>query len=173
MTRHRVHSVGNVAPKTQSERGILEELRELERSDVPSLKAKWKILLKRDPPRFAKRGFLTQVLAWEIQARAYGGLKPSSHRQLLALGKRGKDEQTTKTAKAPSPLRPGVKLVRSWRGQLHEVLVTEDGYLWRNQSYDSLSRIAREITGTRWSGPLFFGVRKPKMSSRVHAALDA
>jgi hypothetical protein len=159
MTRHRVHRTGDVAPETEIGRRILEEIKELEGADVPMLKAKWKALLKRDAPRFAKRGFLTQVLAWEIQARAFGGLKPSVHRQLLALGGL-KGSSARKIIEPVVKLRPGVKLVRSWRGATHEVVVTEQGYLWHGQSFNSLSTIAREITGTRWSGPLFFGLRK-------------
>jgi hypothetical protein len=54
-----------------------------------------------------------------------------------------------------------MRLLRMWRGEMHEVIATGNGYLYRGQIYSSLSKIAREITGTRWSGPLFFGVRKP------------
>jgi hypothetical protein len=165
MGRHRTHRAGTVAPRTEVECRILEEIRELERADVPTLKARWKALLKREPPRFAKRGFLTQVLAWEIQARAFGGLKPSVHRQLLALGAPN-GSTARRTIEPRMRLRPGVKLVRSWRGVTHEVMVTEQGYFWRGQSFDSLSTIAREITGTRWSGPLFFGIRKRASASQ-------
>jgi len=169
MGQHRVHRVGNAVPRTEFEVRILEEVKELERADVPTLKAKWKALLKREPPRFAKRGFLTQVLAWEIQARAFGGLKPSVHRQLLALD--ASNGNTARTTIEPRMrLRPGVKLVRSWRGVAHEVMVTEKGYLWQSQSFDSLSTIAREITGTRWSGPLFFGLKKRAPSAGLKAS---
>ena len=57
-------------------------------------------------------------------------------------------------------LRPGARLIREWRGETHEVLVTEDGFLWRGENWRSLSVIAREMTGTRWSGPRFFGLDK-------------
>jgi hypothetical protein len=153
-------------PETEIGRRILDEIKELERADVPTLKAKWKALLKRDPPRFAKRSFLTQVLAWEIQARAYGGLKRSVHRQLLALGHHN-GSSPGMMMEPVANLRPGVKLVRSWQGVMHEVMVTEQGYLWRGQPFNSLSKIAREITGTRWSGPLFFGLRKRPSAGRA------
>jgi hypothetical protein len=168
MGRHRVHRAGNAVPRTEIEQRILEEIKELERADVPMLKAKWKALLKQEPPRFAKRGFLTQVLAWEIQARAFGGLQPSVHRQLLALGapNGGPTPKIVRLVK----LRPGVRLVRSWRGVTHEVIVADKGYLWQGQSFDSLSTIAREITGTRWSGPLFFGLKKRANSAGVKAS---
>jgi hypothetical protein len=159
MARHRVHRTGDAVPRTEIERRVLEQIKELERADVPTLKAKWKAVFKREPPRFAKRGFLTQVLAWEIQARAFGGLKSSVHRQLMALSSPN-SSSARQITEPVAKLRPGVKLVRSWRGTMHEVMVTERGYLWRGQSYESLSTIAREITGTRWSGPLFFGIRK-------------
>jgi hypothetical protein len=168
MGQHKVHSAGDAAPRTELERRTLYAIEELEGATVKTLKAKWKTLLKRDPPRFAKRGFLTQVLAWEIQTRAFGGLKPSLHRQLLALGAPARDT-VGKTIEPTAKLRPGIKLVRSWRGVTHEVMVTDKGYLWRGQSFDSLSSIACEITGTRWSGPLFFGLRK-RASSQVAKA---
>jgi hypothetical protein len=169
MARHRVHRTGGAVPRTELERRVLEEINELEAADVLALKAKWKALLKREPPRFAKRGFLTQVLAWEIQTRAFGGLKPSLHRQLLALGAPARDT-VGKTIEPTAKLRPGIKLVRSWRGVTHEVMVTDKGYLWRGQSFDSLSSIACEITGTRWSGPLFFGLKKRAASAAVKAS---
>jgi hypothetical protein len=159
MARHLVHRTGDVVPRTEIERRVLDEIKALESATVPSLKAQWKAALKRDPPRFAKRGFLTQVLAWEVQARAFGGLKSSIHRQLLALGAQN-CSSTSKIIQPVVKLRPGVKLFRSWRGVTHEVMVTDKGFLWRGQPFDSLSTIAREITGTRWSGPLFFGLKK-------------
>jgi hypothetical protein len=109
------------------------------------------------------------VLAWEIQARALGGLKPSVHRQLLALGAPN-GNIARKIIKPAVRLRPGVKLVRSWRGVMHEVMVTDKGYLWQSRSFDCLSTIAREITGTRWSGPLFFGLKKRSLTSGIKSS---
>jgi hypothetical protein len=169
MARHRVHGTGDVVPRTEIERRILGEIKDLEAADVPTLKAKWKSLLKREPPKFAKRWFLTQVLAWEIQARAFGGLKLSVHRKLMAFGAPN-GNTTAKIMNQVIKLRPGVKLVRSWRGVTHEVMVTEDGYLWQGRSFDSLSTIARQITGTRWSGPLFFGLKKRATSAAVKSS---
>ena len=160
MPPHKVHRTGQATADTEIGRRIMNELRALEGADIATLKLKWQALLGGKAPRFAKRSFLTQVLAWELQANAYGGLKPALHRQLLALATEGENGGTGEQIQPIGRLKPGVKLVRSWQGEVHEVTVTEDGLLWRGQTFASLSKIAREITGTRWSGPLFFGLRK-------------
>ena len=61
-------------------------------------------------------------------------------------------------------LKPGARLVRAWGGEIHEILVVEDGFLWRGKTWSSLSAIAREMTGTRWSGPRFFGIATASVS---------
>jgi hypothetical protein len=159
MPRHKVHRIGHATPDREIGRRVLGEIKALEGADIATLKLKWRAVLGREAPRFAKRSLLTQVLAWELQAKAYGGLKPALHRHLLALAE-GENGGTGKMMKLIVRLKPGVKLVRSWHGEVHEVTVTEVGLRWRGQTFASLSRIAREITGTRWSGPLFFGLRK-------------
>ncbi len=68
-------------------------------------------------------------------------------------------------AAPPTALRPGVKLIRSWKGIIHHVTVVDGGYAWQDKTYNSLSMIAREITGTSWSGPVFFGLKKTKSTS--------
>ena len=101
------------------------------------------------PPRLRSADFLRQVLAWRLQAEAYGGLDADT-RKLLAKGAvrpRGAQAQV------------GVRLVREWKGERHEAEVVEEGVLYRGQRYASLSEVARAITGSRWNGPRFFGLR--------------
>src|SRR5438309_967948 len=85
MARQKIHRTGQMTPDAEIGRHLLAEIKALEGADILTLKRKWQTLLGADPPRFAKRSFLTQVLAWELQARVYGGLKPSLHRYLLAI----------------------------------------------------------------------------------------
>ena len=101
------------------------------------------------PPKLRSPGRLRHMLAWRLQVNAYGDLDAET-RRLLAKG----------TPKRNGPeAKPGVRLVREWKGQRHEAEVTDDGVLYRGQRYASLSEVARAITGTRWNGPRFFGLR--------------
>lgn len=91
------------------------------------------------------------MLAWRIQAKAQGGLDRAARRAVLGSG----------PVRAPGPtLSPGVRLTREWKGRLCDVEVIADGFLFEGQRYDSLSEVARQITGSRWNGPRFFGLRK-------------
>jgi hypothetical protein len=89
---------------------------------------------------------------YELQVRQFGGLSPAEKRVLAGLAQ-------AKPGPIPGALKSGTRLYRSWQGVTHEVLVIEGGFSWRGTSYSSLSEVARAITGTRWSGPRFFGVK--------------
>jgi DUF2924 family protein len=110
-------------------------------------------------------------LAYRIQERAQGALRAATRRHFKKLA-----EQFQEGAAPPAfntaPLKPGTRLIREWRGETHEVSVVEDGFTYRGSRYQSLSEIARLITGTRWSGPLFFGLKSPqaKKGEEEHAA---
>ena len=92
-----------------------------------------------------------------MQARQYGGLKSAIVRRLDKIAG-SKSDGRTKCAPWVPALDPGARLVRDWNGVTHTVDVTDDGFEWQSQQYGSLSEIAREITGARWSGPRFFGL---------------
>ncbi len=100
---------------------------------------------------------MVRAIAYEMQARYYGGLKSAIVRRLdkIAGGKTGGE---AKDAPRAIVLDPGARLIREWNGVTHTVDVTDDGFEWQDQRYGSLSEIAREITGARWSGPRFFGL---------------
>jgi Protein of unknown function (DUF2924) len=156
------HQASATPAATEIERKILEDVRRLQTMTVAELKHTWHELLGKDVPPFAKRGLLTQVLAWELQTKTFGGLKPVLHKHLNSLGARyDKGTQRTECPQIPT-LRPGVKLLRVWKGVTYHVMVTETGFEWQNRPCKSLSAIAREITGTPWSGPVFFGLKKSK-----------
>ena len=112
------------------------------------LRSEWQRLTSGPLPRISP-SLLRLALAWEIQAKAYGGLSRTTQ-QKLDQQKRGK----TRT----SPAQPGMRLVREWNGKSHHVDVVEGGFVWNGGKHRSLSAIAREITGARWSGPRFFGL---------------
>ena len=102
---------------------------------------------------------LRRRLAYELQARALGDLPVETQRRLRRLHQSFKGDPQHK----PSPrrrLKPGLVLTRSWQGVLHQVQVTDQGFDYRGERFASLSEVARRITGTRWSGPLFFGLKK-------------
>jgi Protein of unknown function (DUF2924) len=101
---------------------------------------------------------LRRRLGYELQARTHGDLPTESRRRLKRLHQAFKADP----AYTPLPgfgLKPGTVLTRTWRGVLHHVDVLDDGFAYRGERFDSLSEIARRITGTRWSGPLFFGLK--------------
>ena len=110
-----------------------------------------------DPPKGISRRLLIRAIAYEMQAKRYGGLKPATNRRLrmIANGTADGDHGCRKTA---ASLQPGARLVREWNGVSHVVEVIEGGFVWKGHRHRSLSSIARAITGARWSGPRFFGL---------------
>jgi hypothetical protein len=124
-----------------------------------ALRTQWRKLYRQDPPR-APRKLLLLGVAYRIQEQAYGGLRAGLKRQLKKLGEStaasGEIERTRVLR-----LKPGAKLIREWGGEAHTVIVLDKGFKWRGESWRSLSAIARSITGTRWSGPRFFGLTPP------------
>ena len=135
------------------------QLADLAQVDKKRLVELW-TRLNGQPPSFrASRELLHLALAWKIQARRCGNLKPTVRRRMERLAKaylRGGSIDLD----PPLRYRPGTVLLRQWRGQRHSVTILEEGYSYNGKTYGSLSQIAREITGSRWNGPAFFGFRK-------------
>lgn len=122
---------------------------EIEAMDRAALIAAWSYLFKSDVPKGLSQPFLRRFLAFEVQAKRGGGL-PKAVVETLML---------PQMRKPTARLAPGARLLREWNGVTHIVEVTPDGYQWNGLSHRSLSAIARSITGARWSGPRFFGLR--------------
>jgi hypothetical protein len=101
-------------------------------------------------------------LAYRIQENTEGGLSPAAQAMLKSAVRQLKRMQHSKMPPRKSRMKSGTRLLRQWKSGLHEVDVTESAYQYRDHEYRSLSEIARKITGTRWSGPAFFGLRKPR-----------
>jgi hypothetical protein len=130
------------------------------------LRSEWRRLHRADPPRRIGREVLELGIAWRLQERVLGGISAAVRRRLSELAHTlDRDLGKARTLR----LKPGAKLVREWQGETHDVLVLEDGFAWRGKTWASLSVIAREITGTRWSGPRFFGLTSSGSTGRTDA----
>ena len=134
-------------------------------SDLPigDLRARWRTVFRRAPPPTLSRNLLFRTLAYRLQADRFGDLDAETRRVLDSVKLDGPGD-TLKGVMAGFRrpdwrLQPGTVLSREWKGQMHRVTITADGYGWEGKTYKSLSQIACAITGTRWSGPRFFGFR--------------
>ncbi len=136
--------------------------------DLASLRRRWRGLFGRAAPEHLSRAFLERVIAYRMQAQAYGDLDRESARLLDRLARSGSKETAVPVPEL-RPVKPGTLLVREWQGALQRVMVLEDGFAWNGQTYDSLSKVARAITGTNWNGPRFFGLRNRRAGLRDQA----
>jgi hypothetical protein len=132
----------------------------LKTAATPELKAQWRDLFDSDPPPFNRR-YLESRLAYRIQELAYGGLKPETVRRLERLGEEldGGDKKKPRLRLDRDRPIAGTRLLREWQGVEQVVTVITDGFEWQGRPYKSLSAIARAITGTRWNGWVFFGLK--------------
>jgi hypothetical protein len=135
-----------------------DEIARLRGLDLAGLQARWRTMFGRRAPAHLPKHLLLRILAYRLQAEVHGDLDAASVRALDRLAKTGSD----KSAPLPqaSSVRPGTLLVREWEGLLHHVMAIDKGFAWNGTSYRSLSEVARAITGTRWNGPRFFGLRE-------------
>ena len=131
------------------------ELAALPAMSGAELRRRWSDLTGKPVPKLSA-AMLRLALAWELQAAVYGGLSKQLEQRLKSLT----------DPKDAGPPAPGTRLVREWNGALHTVLIGEDGAIsWNGKTWNSLSEVARAITGTRWSGPAFFGLNKRKAAA--------
>jgi hypothetical protein len=129
--------------------------------DTGLLRERWTALYGMAPAPRISRDVLIRAVAFRLQEDAHGGLSKSCRRQLQRLAQKLRDEGSIPTSSGQA-FKPGTKLIREWKGKVHEVIMVSDGYVWAGKHHRSLSQIARSITGTRWSGPRFFGVETGK-----------
>jgi hypothetical protein len=122
------------------------------------LKAEWERVFGRPPPLYLRRTIFLLAIDYRRQEQAHGGLRPETVRQLVKAAAEAVPGEKAKPAMAPA-YRPGTIVAREWRGKTHTVTVLAQGFAYEGKAYRSLSEIARIITGTRWSGPAFFGLR--------------
>src|SRR5438067_7230661 len=142
-----------------------EALSRLPNLDIYELREEWGRLYKTDASPHLSRELLIRAVAHRMQEIALGGLRPEPQRQLRQIAQ--ELNHTGEAAKRFRPqLKPGTRLMREWQGRTYEVVVLDDGLSWQGTQYRSLSAIARKITGTAWSGPLFFGLKPNRGATR-------
>jgi hypothetical protein len=136
-----------------------EALARLPELALSELRQQWRTLYKSEASPHLSRELLLRAVAYRLQEVALGGLRPARQRQLRQLAHQFKE--TGEIRRRPSlELKAGTRLVREWQGRTYEVLVLDEGFSWQGTHYRSLSAVARKITGTPWSGPLFFGLKQ-------------
>lgn len=132
------------------------DLQRLNQSDLPALRRRWRAAFGKAPPLTMPRWLLQRALAYRIQADALGDLDRATSRSIDRL----RGEGTPIPLPALRAIKPGTLLAREWGGSLHRVMVLDEGFTWNGGTYASLSAVALAITGTRWNGPRFFGLRQ-------------
>jgi hypothetical protein len=150
------------APDQAREQTVLASLAALKEMSVKELKAEWEKLIGSAAPNNS-RAFLELRIAYRLQELTYGGPDRDTRRMLdlLADEVEGHARRKHKIADPRNPV-AGTKLLREWDGVEHTVTVLKDGFDWQGRKFKSLSAVAREITGTRWNGYRFFGLRERK-----------
>jgi len=138
---------------------VLPRLAALRNAPIADLKEQWRTLYGKEPPAFS-RSYIENRLAYRIQELAYGGLRPETRKRLEALGERldGGNAVLRRIRADNRPL-PGTQIIREYEGVQHVVTVRADDFEYEGRPYQSLSAIARHITGTRWNGWVFFGLK--------------
>ena len=143
-----------VQPTPASAEPLAATLASIEAMNIEQLRSCWRKTFASDPPAAFSRDLMARAICYRLQADALGDMGASTARLLRSLGKPG--------VEAPRQVKPGSVIIREYQGVVHEVLVVPGGFCWQGRTFDSLSTIARKITGTSWNGPRFFGLRSKK-----------
>ena len=141
----------------------LDQINDLDR---PALLDLWPCMMRSPAPRGMSKQFLRQFLGFELQSRLLGGLTAVDRAKIAVLA----DE---KRHRRSPQMERGARFLREWNGVTHVVERSASGYVWRDQTYTSLSAIAKAITGAHWSGPRFFGIKAQVLKRAVFKALGA
>ena len=156
------------ASKTASVEAEIAHLRGL---DVKALRARWRVNFGRNAPPYVGRYLLFAMLAYRLQAEVMGDLDAETLRFLkqidLTPSKQAAVPLTQAFERRRRDLSPGTVLTREWGGQHHRVMVLDGGFAWEGRTYRSLSEIAKAITGTKWNGPRYFGLREKKQAEAI------
>jgi hypothetical protein len=152
-------------PRAIDREALAAEIAGLSKLGIDELRERWKAMYGKAPSREQGRSFLTRAIAHRLQERAYGGLKPSTRRLLVRFSEETASGGSPKKKPQIRKAQPGTVLIREWQGNAHRVTMLDEGVSFNGKRYRSLSEVAREITGSRWSGPRFFGLRLPVMEN--------
>ena len=149
--------IGPALPDSKTLEVEIARLRDL---DLGDLRARWHTVFRRRASPHLPRHLLFRVLAYRLQADRLGDLDAECKRLLDgAATPEDAGQRAVDTSRPTADIRPGTILTREWNGRMHRVAVLADGFAWNGKTYPSLSKIAHAITGTRWNGPRFFGLR--------------
>ena len=151
---------------TEADPAIEAELGRLPATPIVELRMRYRELFRTEPPTAFGPDLLRRSIAHKIQEKAYGGL-PSATKRLLEQLMKAASVRPNGRLELPRRIKPGSELVRTWKGKTHRVTVLPDGFGYQGKTFAGLSEIAFSITGTKWSGPRFFGLRS---ASRQEAA---
>ena len=141
-------------------------LSELDRLSRTQLLDRWRELYRKPAPTGLRRELMIPFLAYRIQENLEGGLSAAAKVLLKSAKRQVQRTSCAGNRNTRGPMKPGTRILRRWKGAIHEVDVTETAYQYRDHEYRSLSEIARIITGTRWSGPAFFGLRRTESQKK-------
>lgn len=142
-----------MAQRTLGPAAVEAEVDQVRSLGIDALRMRWRAMFGRIPPKGLTKDIMGRMIAYRIQEEAFGGLDRETIKLLDRLAKGEKPNELSRRLKA------GTVLVREYQGKRHTVTVVRDGFLWQEKIYASLSSIAQTITGTRWNGPRFFGLR--------------
>ena len=134
-------------------------IKRLEKLNLGQLRSEWTQVLSKSRPKISSAQFLRYLIAWNLQEKAYGGLSDRARRQLKDLAVKYR-ENPDYCPSLSLRFKPGTVLTRHWNGKRHDAMVLEDSYQYEGRIFGSLSEIATHITGSRWSGPVFFGLKE-------------
>jgi hypothetical protein len=159
--------------RTSTQSSIEDEVAHLRGLNLKGLRSRWQGLFQRPAPAHLTQHLLFAVIAYQLQADRFGDLDHAIKQMLNGLG--AKEAGPTLSAQLANfdqkrtKLTPGTVLVREWNRQSQRVMVLAEGFAWNGQTFDSLSKVAFAITGTKWNGPRFFGLRDKEDQSRTEA----
>ncbi len=142
------------------------DLKTLPKEGTAALRTRWRQVFGPSLPCPTSREFLLYTLAWQLQAEHHGGLSPQVSRQLTIVMTQARTKGLSRPMSSSARLPVGTILLKTWQGQAYRVEVVKEGFAFQKKTYLSLSEIARVITGTRWNGPAFFGLRRPSSKSK-------
>ncbi len=149
-----------VGPAPPDRKTLDVEIARLRDLDGGALRARWQDVFRRQPPPYLPRHLLFRMLAYRLQADHLGDLDGESRRLLdSAVSPEAAGKRAVERARVTRDMSPGTMLGREWNGRMHRIAVLAEGFAWNGKTYPSLSKIALAITGTRWNGPRFFGLR--------------
>jgi hypothetical protein len=156
--------------KDRDSEKLVSQLDQLRQQSAEELIKQWQALFDVAPPKKLRSSMIVQGIAYRLQEKALGGLEPSTMRLLERIAD---DTAAGRPVSIPSEkgrVSTGTVLMREWHGKKHQVTVMDDGFLYRTKCFRSLSGIALLITGARWSGPLFFGLKSSRKEQINEAA---